>query len=436
MCIAFILVKLFPKLIQHTSRRCLILLFLVLAITSLFLATYTDVAISYLPYFHFDPPNSLALERDTHPGTRYLTYVPHSGLPSQHSQFSNALLLASYLNRTLALPPAILGEAPTWHPYPNLLRLIGQLVAFNWATICKEARNGPSEGWESFEAACLQDESFTIVPWSSLYDLKPLSPYVRIVEHRELSLPIMLSELGISHENLYMREDTEQYEWMVYDSPELPAAIAPGTGPQYKTAYTVDYFLALTHRLLHMYGAGGEGRVTATTPEHLQLKQLIGQTFMASNPTLERAADQIMQFMGGEGTYVGVYVTINDDVDIASAVEQVLELAELADIHSDIGEEGVEAGNCIRGDAAAHSGKYIPLFVVTDVEDPRYDQAMRQLFVQFPCAVTMWDVPEVMEVLDEMIGTYEPEKRMGKFLASVVGWIVARKGWRFIERPK
>lgn len=54
------------------------------------------------------------------PSERYLAYAPHSGFHNQRIAFINALTLAKLLNRTLLVPPVILGDVVPWAQSANL----------------------------------------------------------------------------------------------------------------------------------------------------------------------------------------------------------------------------------------------------------------------------------------------------------------------------
>ncbi|KAI9606304.1 hypothetical protein KEM48_002016 [Puccinia striiformis f. sp. tritici PST-130] len=51
---------------------------------------------------------------------QYLSYLPHSGFHNQRIALENALTLAKVLNRTLIIPPCILGTAVPWIEFDKL----------------------------------------------------------------------------------------------------------------------------------------------------------------------------------------------------------------------------------------------------------------------------------------------------------------------------
>jgi len=52
---------------------------------------------------------------------RYLSYLPHSGFHNQRIALENALTLAKVLNRTLLIPPCLLGTAIPWIEFDKLV---------------------------------------------------------------------------------------------------------------------------------------------------------------------------------------------------------------------------------------------------------------------------------------------------------------------------
>ncbi|XP_057510465.1 O-fucosyltransferase 30 [Actinidia eriantha] len=91
-------------------------------------------------HFHFYPPHlpksptgplphPLPLAPNPSRGKKFLWYAPHSGFSNQLSEFKNAILMASILNRTLIVPPVLdhhavaLGSCPKFRVLsPNELR--------------------------------------------------------------------------------------------------------------------------------------------------------------------------------------------------------------------------------------------------------------------------------------------------------------------------
>src|SRR5690242_15261885 len=56
------------------------------------------------------------------PEEKFLAYFSHSGYHNQRIALENALLLAKLLNRTLLLPPAVLGRPLPWASFDIMYR--------------------------------------------------------------------------------------------------------------------------------------------------------------------------------------------------------------------------------------------------------------------------------------------------------------------------
>ncbi|XP_047325847.1 O-fucosyltransferase 30 [Impatiens glandulifera] len=108
-----------------TSTPILPIFILSIVVSLTFFFSYRHISIGYRPSHSQcgSLPKTLSDER-------FLLYAPHSGFSNQLSEFKNAMLMASILNRTLIVPPILdhhavaLGSCPKFRVLnPNELRL-------------------------------------------------------------------------------------------------------------------------------------------------------------------------------------------------------------------------------------------------------------------------------------------------------------------------
>ncbi|KAH8921196.1 hypothetical protein BT69DRAFT_1351807 [Atractiella rhizophila] len=90
---------------------------------------------------------------------KYLSYLPHSGFHNQRIELSNALSLASYLNRTLLLPPIWVGAGAPWGTKYETMKQMWE------ARVRNEVAFG-GKGWEGE-----QEKLGTFVAWDFLVDV-------------------------------------------------------------------------------------------------------------------------------------------------------------------------------------------------------------------------------------------------------------------------
>src|SRR5947209_15944791 len=86
-----------------------------------------------------------------------------------------------------------------------------------------------SGGAESIELAnavnritnndCEIFKSFAMFPWSWLIDFSMLLPQIRVVERREISLPLLRQQLNLDNDDIYLMTEKAKYDWNLDDNP-------------------------------------------------------------------------------------------------------------------------------------------------------------------------------------------------------------------------
>jgi hypothetical protein len=90
---------------------------------------------------------------DTSSSRKYISYLPHSGFHNQRVELMNALFLASYLNRTLLVPPIWINGAPAAGSYDKLV-----------------------EGWESFSKLYTKEAVTSEKGWKHIWEENWVGP--------------------------------------------------------------------------------------------------------------------------------------------------------------------------------------------------------------------------------------------------------------------
>ncbi|KAF9180966.1 hypothetical protein BGZ51_005774 [Haplosporangium sp. Z 767] len=188
-------------------------------------------------------------------GERFLAYIPHSGFHNQLIALQNALLLATYLNRTLLLPPLYLShkkQAMGWKEPSSLLQLWGahnrsgveycrDVDTSNWPQVTRKQLEAMPEQERKRDQECRFYHSWTTIPWTYFFNLPKVLNGITNVEGqtdplRVFERPVMTMEWIYEHLNiqdpdkeLYFFNETNRYEFKILDDSEIDYGLEPGS---------------------------------------------------------------------------------------------------------------------------------------------------------------------------------------------------------------
>src|SRR3954453_16435422 len=123
---------------------------------------------------------------------KYLTYLPHSGLHNQRIELENAVFLAWSLNRTLILPPLMLGKRFPYKQFDSLERKLSDLSKMKQREICE---NKTCEDFEEFR------NSFTFYRSDKIFDFTFILKNIKIIHRQDLIPENLFSKLNITNDN-------------------------------------------------------------------------------------------------------------------------------------------------------------------------------------------------------------------------------------------
>lgn len=433
---------------------------------------------------------------------KYLTYLPHSGFSNQRTELINALLMANYLNRTLIVPPAFLGEISGWRNLSALHTYWEKMTAGKLDELC----SGDAASIEFANTVkpvttddCAAYKAFAMIPWSHLVDFGTLLPQIRVVERREISLPLLRKQLGISNRDIYRVVETTQYDWLLYDKP------SNFKHPKYRLSLSLHDFQNKKHRLIHLYSTFGSGRVRFMTPEHYKLREHIISSLIYRHDVVEDIAGQIVEQLGGRGNYIGMHIRMGHvlfqrvlqqtmdkmlnflgketgyapkkdededaaDLELPAKIDQEAHTDAVddddeshANKHTDESDHEFEPDHdavlpadvhtlplspssvpliplstCLRLAAESPRSRHSLIYVATDSRNPRADQSISRLFRRYPCTFTLVDLDnhhELLAPLREVRSPLDSDKDLSKFLIPLVDAMVAAQGYKFFPSP-
>lgn len=386
--------------------------------------TYPTVAYDTSSHVQID----ISIDRLDKPndGIQYLAYLPHSGFANQRTELVNAITLAIHLNRTLLIPPMFLGHVEGWQGEGKLWETLTDLTDPVRRKECSQSNNDDDD-------MCRRYNSFAMLRWSWACDLKPLTEKlgVQFIERRDMSIKALQVSLGVEEHDIYKITDNHPYAWDVRGDKSTPS-----NNPRYLEHFSMNDFI-VPHKILHLYGVFGEGRVTTDKQEREAIKEIL----VFRNTAVEDVAEKYVNALGGVDSYASIHIRTGDGVfrrTLASRIPMAIER-----LHRVIGDQRenavdnqlVDTNNRLEWcHKNSHlNRRYSIIFVATDARRPRQDLAA--VFDEFPCAITLNDFSgSWLEPLKQAAATDE-YKSIDRWLLTFVDAEIAQQARRYIPSP-
>ena len=406
---------------------------------------------------------------------KYITYLPHSGFHNQRIELENALLLASYLNRTLLLPLVYLGNpAFPWLRFDKMYErlLLQSKQGLDYCSLLRDGEPVPSE--------CLNYARWTAVPWTFFYDFGTLRKKVRIMFRNDLSIEWLKSSLVLEDKDIYLFKDNSPFEFRVYDLPESKTPLS-----RFVNRIDISTLEAISEKLMHFGSVFGSYRVLAQSPENAELLVFIRENMIFKNPTLIDTAARVVKKLGGVGQFVGLHIRVGDGLFKVRATITIDDIYhQLVNEYTDLTLEEVEQyeegnhmkdrkenteyeirklrettaepideskpisvqhpndeilqkrlGNsfiegCQAGDGRNDRFARTTIFIATDCPNPRQHPLLRKIFKTFPCVFTLNDFKQELQDLQH-IQVVEEKVKLESYLIPMVDAIITSQGSAF-----
>ncbi|KAI8069243.1 hypothetical protein BC940DRAFT_237189 [Gongronella butleri] len=376
---------------------------------------------------------------------KYLTFFTHSGFQNQLIQVENGILLAWYLNRTLILPKAILGDVFGWSSFDKL-QLEHQLRDSTTSQECFEYETR----MERWGVPCPRKERYVSLPFDAIFDLSWAKQHVKMVVREEASDQWLGDHLGIRGDGnvhvdptlmadeasesasfvdgdiLYFRGGT-RYDWRILDV----AGRKPRLG-KYAAALDIRQLRQRPEKLIHFTSLFGTGRLPIRRSEHYDFFRSLQRSITYGHPAIHAMTDIVTEKLGGHGNYIGIHIRSSDGWFVEALPDTVFSIVanidravrshrhqqtnlDLEDAHMPGTNDDGEAeddddeddddlvlvpppsehrpprlSECV---AAAKAGRTTLVYVATDQRDPRLNRAFDLIWQSYPCSFTL---PEIL----------------------------------------
>ncbi|CAI2169324.1 5599_t:CDS:2 [Funneliformis geosporum] len=368
------------------------------------------------------------------PEEKFLAYFTHSGYHNQRIALENALLLSKLLNRTLLIPPVLLGPPIPWVRFDKMYERLF-LSTKNGLDHCIDI---PNE--YPLPAECLDYYTYTSVSWDFLLDMKPIRKWNKLIDR-------------IDH----------SFEWLE------------------------------SNLVIHLGSLFGSYRVIPELPTNKEHLKFIKQHLVPHNSFIQKAAERVVEQLGGEKNFIGLHIRVSDGFFMKTARQNIdlmyhtiinnytnltpeeIDKLEggthyqdiLEDDSVDLGDENPynkmakitkKDENQMAGTGSLNSKRaYIPelsnkincksslhpldqgvntvIFIATDAASPRTNPLLFKFFNTFPCVFVLDDFGQ--DLIDiKYVRNAQDKTPLAKYLIPMLDAMISAKGFQFMGTPK
>ncbi|CAI2170389.1 5245_t:CDS:1 [Funneliformis geosporum] len=368
---------------------------------------------------------------------RYMTYIPHSGFHNQRIALENAVYLAWYLNRTLILPPIILGKRIGWRDYDKLLEIITSLKSdkSNLEEECKKIDN-PEK--------CIEfHQSYMLTTWKDLFDMSYIEKNVRVIYNHNVNLThIIKDQLKIDEVDdvIYDKLYPGNHNFFEYSIP--PEKVAPIADGRIKKFYVLDEFKKQPQKLVvfgSLFGPGTVIRQSITSQRFYYDTQF---SIIPKNEILRNVVKRFTDNMGGTFNYITFHGRAGDGEYKLLAHERIAKV--ISNIKRDMPEfdsvdmnqyrnisESEKHDLCFKNltlpeDKTTFS-RFTRIYLASDID--KTAEPLQVVFETFPCVYMMSDFKEELEPLHQIINSVDKQK-MYKYIVPFVDLMTGSNGRR------
>lgn len=241
--------------------------------------------------------------------------------------------MAWYLNRTLILPKAILGEAFGWNQFARLYQHHTLRDPTN--TYCQQLKTKRKKRL----ASCPSDpKKYTTASFDDLFDLSWAKQHVKIEQREASDFDWLKYHFGIHQDTeqqinqthgtyvdgdiLFFKGefcigvsncqhslltiliiDKTRYDWRIYDEPTLYKFLG-----RYVDSLDVTHLQNRTEKLIHFTSLFGTGKFPIKKPENIEFFNKLKSSITYKHPAVLEMSDIVIDALGGVGNYIGAHL--------------------------------------------------------------------------------------------------------------------------------
>ncbi|KAI8334737.1 hypothetical protein BC941DRAFT_504066 [Chlamydoabsidia padenii] len=394
------------------------------------------------------------------PEEKYLGFYPHSGFHNQRIALVNALMLAERLNRTLLMPPVMLGSPIHWRKHDSLdsyHRRISKIhLGHCQAHLTSSSETAsPTTTNSTIPDECKQSFKYTSLRWDRLFDMDQIKQRVRIRYRDDYERSYLERHYNISRTDTYFVKDDVLYDYKIIETARLNN-MNPVTVGKYQRIISMEELEARSERFISFGSLFGNGRVIVNdqmpTLDYFN-RQLTFQR--KALPGLFDEMDRMLAILGGPLSYISIHARVGDSIFERFAPEVMEKLWSDLQMYmpllnnSNNNNKGTmttdkcyqappgEGSSSLLGPAIDWDKQQIlgdrPLvmFMATDTPRPREHELFNKIYDTFPCVVTLNDLFEFSDSPLSTMVNPEDGVNYGKFLIPFLDGLMASRAQSF-----
>ncbi|OZJ02895.1 hypothetical protein BZG36_04924 [Bifiguratus adelaidae] len=390
--------------------------------------------------------------------TKYLTYLVHSGFHNQRIALINAFMVSYYTNRTLLVPPALIGEVFGWDGFDQMM--YKQTHRYSKHELGDNCRNKTLiSSDDDLKIRCQLADRYSWLQWDRLYNLTKLQGLVPFEWREDMDLHNLEKTYGFKEGDIrFVRDNSDPYEYAVPD----PYSVKKPVAGKYRRILDMEELRNAPERLLHFGSLFGSGRVHAVSSHSRRVRSFIRQQFVFQGPSeLLATAESLVERLGGPFTYVGLHARVGDGKFTRHAPEIMEKLwKSFTSKHEPVeGFEMTPFPPYKTGDDADYAPTYLTtpidhlpaemcldpsqrpvpknpkipalVYLATDERHPDTHPLFQNLYRAFPCVITLGDLFGYNQSALATVTNPHDGANVGKFMIPFLDGLVASRGTHF-----
>ncbi|CAB5215583.1 unnamed protein product [Rhizophagus irregularis] len=364
---------------------------------------------------------------------KFLTYLPHSQFHNQLIELKNAIVLAYLTNRTLIIPPIIHFTRNFSIPYAPLNRLYDRL---NYYENIKRIRSSCNIKNSKEEEEKRNDFSI-----EGLYKICNIP-----VNNVKETINDNFNELLLNNENVFVlsqgKKAKNRYYYRFFDT------INKDNNYElinYESYYLINDLKKRKEKLIHTDSLFGSFRIDFKNENIIKWKSEMDRNFLISHPILLKVVNNIINKLGGFGTFLGVHVRTGDSIfkeNIKNTIDLIIkDIKNTSKIPSQIPPQIPPQISPQMIDIPKSKNHFINcksrnkriIFIATDSSNPFME--LSKIFFTFDCVFTLKDFEDLIEPLRNINYTFDRNIKMLDFFYPLIDLLIIANGMDVIGTP-
>lgn len=313
---------------------------------------------------------------------RFMTYLPHGDIFQQKDELENAVILAYSLNRTLIIPPIILGLNIEFINSKSLRKKLSSLGTNHNQSECFIKTIIPEQKETKYEIDinCLNDfVSYSLLRWDSLFNLNFIKKNIHLLYRKNFDQIKLEEMLNITNPINDIYDITKS-----------------------STLKDLNFIRSRNEKLLSFDYLSG---LDFIENDHLIFLNQLNSSIELNNPVILDVSNNIInEKLGGKKNYIGVHARLLSTLHSRKLIKETFSNLTLT-----------------LKDYFSSNNNDLCIYLVTDLS--RNDKILSSFLSKFPCVKILSDFNEILlpllELYNPIDGTF-----LFKFFEPLVNSII------------